>query len=142
MSRGRRKRQQQAATGGGQRSQAATVAALAIAVGKTQVAAAAEAGIGERTLRGWLTKPAFRRKVDEIRAAMISEAVGRMGRGMAAAADVLGKMLGSRDPHLRFKAAKAVLELGTKLRESEELARRLADLERREAEREQGGTGL
>lgn len=123
---------------GGKRSQAAGVAALAVAVGKTVKDAAAEAGIGVRTLYSWLKKPAFRRRVSAIREQMVGAAVGRVSRDMASAADVLGKLLKSRSEDTRFKAAAKLIELGVKLRDHDDLAGRLAEVERELAGRRAG----
>lgn len=113
------------------RAQAATVAALAVAAGKAIAMAAAEAGIGERTLYTWLTKPAFKRRVDELRGRLVSEAVGKLSKSMSGAAEVLEKLLRSRDEGTRLKASRAILELAVRLRDHDEMARRLAELERR-----------
>jgi len=113
------------------RAQAATVAALAVAAGKPIATAAAEAGIGERTLYTWLRKTEFKRRVDELRDRLVSEAVGKLSKSMGSAADVLEKLLRSRDEGTRLKSSRAILELAVRLRDHDEMARRLADLERR-----------
>ena len=53
---------------------------------------------------------------------------------MTDSAAVLAKLLKSRSEATRLRAARAVLELATKLRESEELEARVSELERRAAE--------
>jgi hypothetical protein len=120
------------------RVRSAPIAAAALALGKTVAAAAAEAGVSERTCYRWLRRPSFRRRVDRLRGAMVGEAVGKLSRSMSAAADVLSKLLTSRDPATRLRASKAVIELAVRLRDQEELAARLADLELRFAQLSQG----
>ena len=53
---------------------------------------------------------------------------------MTAAADVLAGLLKNKDANVKLRAARAVLELATKLRESEELEARVTELETRFAE--------
>jgi hypothetical protein len=120
----------------GKRRQAAGVSALALASGKTFAAAAGKAGIGERTLYRWAKHPVFKRRVAELRGRLVSEAVGKLSDGMATAATVMKKLLKNRDPDIRFKASKAIMELTTKLRATEELEQRIADLERQAAGRD------
>src|SRR6476469_1865789 len=105
-------------------------AALALAAGCTQPEAARSAGCGARTIKTWLhDRPAFGRRVAELRAEMTARALGRLADGMAFAADALRKLLSAKSETVRLGAARAVLELGTRLRESVELEGRLAALE-------------
>jgi hypothetical protein len=125
---------------GRQRRQAAGVAALALAVGKPVRTAAQEAGVGERTLYSWLRQPVFKGRVSELRERLISEAVGRLSRAMAAAVQVLVRLLKSEDEVTRLRAARAILELGVQVREHGELGPRLQAIEDRLAASEVGGT--
>src|SRR5262245_47232421 len=106
-------------------------AALALAAGRTQDEAAAESGAGARTIKTWLVvQPRFARPIQELRAVMTSRALGRLVDGMVSAADTLGYLCRKgKSGMVRLSAARAVLELGTKLRESIELEERLAALE-------------
>jgi hypothetical protein len=108
---------------------------LALAAGQTVRDAARSAGIGERTATRRVADPKFRHHVGELRSEMVARALGKMADGMAEAAETLRALLapGTR-PAVRLGAAKALLELGVRLRESIELEGRLADLERRLAE--------
>lgn len=115
---------------GRQRKQAAGVAALALATGMTVRAAARKAKIGERTLYSWCRLPSFKRLVQEIRGRLVQESIGRLSRDMSAASDVLRKLLKSKAEATRLKAATAIITLAAKLRESEELEQRVAELER------------
>jgi transposase-like protein len=114
---------------GRQRKQAAGVAALALATGKTVREAARKAGIGETTLYKWLRKPAFKARVTELRERMVAEAVGKLSRGMAGAAATLERLLKSKDERVKLAAAKAILDSAVKVRDQADLADRLAAVE-------------
>jgi hypothetical protein len=107
-------------------------AALALAAGLTIDQAAKKSGAGGRTIRTWLhDQPAFPRRVTELRAEMTSLALGRLVDGMGLAADTLRALLKAKSETVKLGAARAMLELGVKLRESVELVQRIADLEAR-----------
>jgi hypothetical protein len=101
---------------------------LALAAGQTVRDAARSAGIGERTATRRVADLDFRRRVAELRAEMVSRALGKLADGMADAADTLRQLLRGRDS-VRLSAARALLELGNKLRESVELEQRIKALE-------------
>jgi len=103
--------------------------AVALATGQTLRAAAETAGIGERTATRRWADAAFRRRVAELRGDMVQRSLGRMADGMSEAAEVLRKLLAAESESVRLGAARSLLELGVKLRESVELEQRLADLE-------------
>jgi hypothetical protein len=104
--------------------------ALALAAGRTLRDAAAGAGIGERTAARRRADPGFRRRVDELRADLVARALGRLADGMTEAADVLRALLAAgTPPAVRLGAARSLLELGCRLRESVELEARLTALE-------------
>ena len=106
--------------------------ALAMAQGRTLRDAAQGAGVAERTATRRWADADFRRRVAELRADMVQRSLGRMADGMADAADVLRQLLtAGTPPAVRLGAARSLLELGVKLRESTELEERLAELERR-----------
>jgi hypothetical protein len=111
------------------RSNADEALALAVATGQTLRDAAAANGIGERTATRRMADPAFRRRVAELRADMVARSLGRLADGMADAADTLRALLRAEGESVHLGAARALLELGTKLRESVELEERLAALE-------------
>ena len=110
-------------------SGAAEVAAAALATGETAVAAARIAGVHERTVRKWLDRPEFVARVEQLRGEAVGQAVSRLSGSLTLAADALKKLIGHRDPGVRFRAARAVIELGMKLKEHAELEARLRDLE-------------
>jgi hypothetical protein len=101
----------------------------ALAVGKTIRQAAALAGVSERTVNRRLQDTAFRRRIEELRAGMVQEALGKMADGMSDAAATLRKLLKAKGESVRLGAARSILELGSKLRESVELESRLQALE-------------
>jgi hypothetical protein len=105
--------------------------ALALASGQTLRDAAAAANIGERTATRRWADAAFRRRVGELRGDMVQCSLGRMADGMSEADDVPRALLAEgTPPTVRLGAARALLELGVKLRESVELEERLTALER------------
>ena len=103
---------------------------LAMAEGRTVREAASVAGVGERTATRRLADPAFRRRVAEARAEMVARALGKMADGMAEAADTLRQLLRAKGESVRLGAARSILELGNKLRESAEIEARLQAVER------------
>ncbi len=103
--------------------------AMAVAAGQTLRDAAAAVGIGERTATRRWADPVFRRQVAELRAEMVSQALGKMADGMTAAADTLRGLLTADSEAVKLGAARTILELGNKLRESVELEQRLQAIE-------------
>ncbi len=119
-------------TGKTGRAGAREAAAALLASGSTFRAAAESVGIGERTLRGWNDDDKeFQDRVKVLRAQMVAESLGRLSSTMSASADALKELVSHADPHVRYKAAKAILELSVKLKESVELEQRIAELEQR-----------
>ena len=102
---------------------------LALAAGKTVREAARAAGISERTATRRVADPAFRRRVAELRAEMVSLALGKLADGMSDAAGTLRKLLKAKGESVRLGACRAMLEMGVKLRESVELEAQLTALE-------------
>ena len=62
---------------------------------------------------------------------MVGRAVARLSATSTLAADCLRELLEAKAETVRLGAARAILELGSKLREHEELAERIAALEER-----------
>jgi hypothetical protein len=106
--------------------------ALALASGLTVEAAAARAGVSARTAYRRRADPAFQQHAAELRAEMVQRAVGQLADGMADAAARLRELLRAEGESVCLGAARALLELGVKLRESTELQERLAALEARD----------
>jgi hypothetical protein len=102
-----------------------------LAAGLTVEAAAHKAGISPRTAHRRLAEPDFRRRVTQARAAMVERALGKLADGAAEAVDTLRKLMHkAKAESVRLAAARAMLELGNRLREAVELEQRLAALER------------
>ncbi len=104
---------------------------LELARGATIRDAAAATGFSEKTVSRRLETATFRRRVSQARGEMLATASGRMADGMAAAADTLRALLLAKSEAIRLGAARALLELGVKLRESVELEARISALEGR-----------
>ena len=104
--------------------------ATALALGQSLRDAAASAGVSERTAARRQAEPDFRRRVSELRAELVKGSLGRLADGMSEAADVLRRLLSAEAESVRLGAARSLLDLGVKLRESVEIEERLAALER------------
>jgi hypothetical protein len=102
--------------------------ALALAVGQAVQEAANTTGVGRRTIYRWFKRPAFRRRIAELRAELFGQAVGRLANLAGTAAQTLAGLLESQSETVRLQAARAVLDLGPRLRESTELAAQVAEL--------------
>ncbi|HEY1378985.1 MAG TPA: hypothetical protein VGF55_19445 [Gemmataceae bacterium] len=105
--------------------------AVALAAGRTVRDAATAAGVGERTATRRTADPAFQRRVVALRGEMVKAALGRMTDGMTEAADTLRALLHATSESVRLGAARALVELACKLRESADLAERVEVLEQR-----------
>ncbi len=102
---------------------------LALAQGLGVAAAARQAQVHERTVRRRLADPDFRARVDQARAGMVSEAVGRLSLAGGAAATVLAQLVGSAGSEaVRLGACRAVLDHMFRGVEADTLARQLAEL--------------
>lgn len=132
-----RTRWQTVAASGRKNADAALLAALA--GGATIAQAAQQAGVSERTAHRRLAEPAFRAQLDAARAELVRATLGRLLRHGTAAADALVRLLEQAPPATRLGAARAIIELGGKLRESEDIERRLAALEAALAHETTGG---
>ena len=102
---------------------------LALARGDTVAGAAEAASVAERMVYRRLADADFCRRVTELRAAMVQRALGRLADASVEAVDTLRRLLTAGTDSTRLGAAKAILELGTRLRESVELEQRLAAIE-------------
>jgi hypothetical protein len=101
-----------------------------LACGATVAAAAAQAGVSEATAYRRLAEPGFRRRLQALRADMVQRTAGTLTAAANEAVRTLLELLkGAAPPAARLGAARAVLELGMKVRETAELEQRLAALE-------------
>lgn len=101
-----------------------------VAAGQTVRDAARLANIPERTAYRIHADPATRRRIDELRRADIVQALALLTHASVAAAARLSVLVHSGNERIALLASRAVVELRSKLHESEELERRIADLER------------
>ena len=106
-------------------------AALALASGANLDEAARQSGAGMSTIKTWMyTQPAFNQRVNDLRAEMTRQALGKLVENMTSAADTLGYLSRkSKSESIRLRASQAIIELGVKLRDSVELEARIAALE-------------
>ncbi len=114
---------------GSGRKNADTALVTALAGGSSVQEAAKAAGVGERTVYRRLDEPAFCHQLAEARSELIGRAVGVLARVSTAAAATLAGLLKADSESVRLGAARSILELAVKLRESEELERRIGALE-------------
>jgi transposase len=106
---------------------------IAYASGTSLREAARTAGISESTAYRRLKDPAFRRRISEIRTSFLNQAVGLLCEDATKAVSTLKELLSARSESVRLSAARAILELGPKLREQTELEERITALEREAA---------
>ena len=124
----------------------------ALAAGEEVAAAAHLAGVSERTAYRRLADPTFAHRLAAVRAAMLTRTAGTLAQATTAAVATLVRNLEADTAAVQVRAAVALLDQAVKLRESEELARRVAELEARvapapqsqsqsQSQEEHGGTG-
>jgi hypothetical protein len=103
---------------------------MALASGATVETAARHTGISERTAYRRLAEPTFSRGVTQIRAEMTQQTAGMLTAAATEAVSTLrGLQAKSIPASVRLGAARSVLELGAKLRETAEFEARIAALE-------------
>lgn len=103
---------------------------IALACGATVEAAAAKAGLHKRTVYRRLDDPDFRQQLQEFRANMVERASAMLSAAAMEAVKTLLTLMERSVPHAtRLGAARAVLEIGVKLRDLIEVEQRLTALE-------------
>jgi transposase-like protein len=121
------------------------VAATALASGSTVEAAAAAVGVNPRSVFRWLRDIRFARRVQEIRDAAFSAAVGELTASCTAAARKLAELLENPNPMIQLAAARALIGSAVKGRDSVDGDNRfraeVGELEKLEAQR-QGASWL
>jgi hypothetical protein len=115
----------------GKEARADALLLTALAAGATVRDAARRAGVSERTAHRRLADPAFRQRVTEARAGMVERALGQLADGSSEAVGTLRKLLKAKADPVKLSAARTILEMGNKLRESVELTQGIAALEQR-----------
>ncbi len=112
------------------RANADDVLIAALAGGQPVEQAAAAAGVSPRTAWRRLQDPDFRQRLDDARQQTVQAAVDTLTRASTAAAMTLATLLKPEQrATVRLAAARAILELGGRMREAGELEARLAALE-------------
>ncbi|HWB13796.1 MAG TPA: hypothetical protein VG826_31510 [Pirellulales bacterium] len=111
---------------------------LALAAGASLREAAQQAGIEERTAGRRLADAGFRRAVSRARGGLFATALGRLAGLASKAAGIFERLMASDQPSVARRAAKAVLELGSRLRGLTELEERLSRLEEKADEEPRG----
>jgi type II secretory pathway component PulF len=102
----------------------------ALACGATVEAAARSAGVSESTVYRRLRQPAFSQRLQEVRADMVQRTSAMLtASGMEAVKTLLALQQASTPASVRLGAARAILEIGLKVREVADLERRLSALE-------------
>jgi hypothetical protein len=103
---------------------------LALACGATVESAARQCQLSERTVYRRLAEPAFQQQLRAVRADMVQRAAGLLTAAALEAVKTLVALQKETVPAAtRLGAARAILELGVRLRETAELAERIAALE-------------
>ena len=107
---------------------------MALLSAPTIVEAAARVGIGESTLRGWLSDdPAFQAEYEAARRATFQATINRIPALAARAVDTLAALLGDKEPPaVRLGAARTVAELGQHQYDAETILKKLDEIEARQ----------
>src|SRR5262245_57828804 len=120
------------------RKNADDVLLLALACGATLENAARKADVSVRTVQRRLADPDFRQRLRQTKADLVGRTAATLtARAVEAVKTLLSLQTPAQPPAVRLGAARAILELGLKLREAVEFEERLAAVEQRLAE----GTG-
>lgn len=119
----------------------ATLLLIALASGGTVEDAAKEAKMGTRTAFRHLQKPDFQRQLSQLRGQMQAQAMGMLAKSSSVAATTLEDLMAEKHPPtVRLGAARAILDLGGRLREQGEVEARLTAIEQAEEERAKAPT--
>src|SRR5262249_59625913 len=94
------------------------VLAVALANGETAVQAAERVGVSDRTVRRKLARPKFRQLVNRLRDQMFAHSLGAMARSQNQAVETFVKLPSDEDPNVRLRAARAIVGLGLRVRDS------------------------
>jgi len=104
---------------------------LALACGASVDQAARQCGLSSRTVYRRLAEADFRHRLQALRGDMVSRTAGTLTAAAGEAVRTLLELLRSTaSAAVRLGAARAVLELGMKIRESTDLEERLSTLEK------------
>ena len=103
----------------------------ALLTSETKAEAAQKAGISDRTLRTYLSDPAFKAEYQRRKKKLLSDATQQIQKSMNIAVSTLRTIIQRKDSKDsdRISAAKLILEFGLKYTEISDLLSRLEDLE-------------
>jgi len=103
---------------------------LMLACGATVEGAARQCGVSESTVYRRLADPDFRRQIDNLRNEMVQRTAATLTAASSESVKTLVTLQQPTSPAgVRLGAAKAVLEIGIKVREVADVEQRLAALE-------------
>jgi hypothetical protein len=107
----------------------------ALVCGASSEQAGAKAGVSGRTVRRRLNNAAFRRKLNRVRNEMQMRTADQLSAaGTEAVRTLIRLMNAAAPPNTQLGAARSVVELGIKVRETADLAVRLTEVEQRLAQ--------
>jgi hypothetical protein len=116
------------------RRNADQVLAMSLACGATIEAAAKSTGLSEATVYRRLKDPDFQKQLQDIRVDMVQRTAGMLSASAMEAVKTLLSLQQMAVPAaVRLGAARAILEIGIKIREAANLEQRLANLEQQMA---------
>ena len=103
---------------------------MALACGATIENAAIKAGVGPATVNRRLNDPVFAKKLQDVKSGMVNRTAAIL---TAAASESVKTLLELQSPNappgIRLGAARAIIELGARLRDAAEIQGRIAALE-------------
>jgi hypothetical protein len=112
---------------------------VALACGATVQAAAQKVGLSLATVYRRLQEAGFKQRLQELRADMVQRTAGMLTAAAGEAVKTLLALQKDTTPAaVRLGAARAILEIGLKVRDATELEERLAALEQRLAQQQAG----
>ncbi len=116
-------------------------AVVAMLTEKSVGAAARRSGVGERTLRRWMTEDdAFKRELGEARRATFQAGMSRAQALTAKAIETLAALMGRQiPPNVRLGAVRTIVELGIHQNDAETILRRLDEIEAHQRRQAQVG---
>jgi hypothetical protein len=114
----------------GRKRKADAALAVALACGATPESAAQKAGVSVRTAYRRLADAVFRAQVNEVRAEVVRRSTDMFtAAGLSAIKTLMTLQESAASESVRLGAARAVVELGCKLREKTETTARIAAME-------------
>ena len=93
-----------------------------------------KAGLNRTTFYEWLKEPEFKAELDRQRDEVAAEAFGVLSQGLTKAVETLVGLLDNKDDRLRRFTAKDIIDFIIRHKETEDLDKRLTEVEKRLAE--------